>query len=131
MGSWLRQINGARSVNVSTNNNGGWWDMASRPPVGTFAEYTFESWQGKTDSTDFPVLDNFMPNTSVSVFGANWNIIEGLRFGPHIRTMQSVTTIRLLLRDGNVAGDSSLSAHSIVFHPVWTLADGCSVDISR
>jgi hypothetical protein len=88
-------------------------DWQATPSVDFFAEYSRDICGGRGENTDYPSLNNFVPDSLVAAIGFNWAV--------NLRTSLSLTysdfaTVSndnpLLLREGNTHGSFlTINAH--------------------
>lgn len=99
-----RWANGARAVALNLNGItlGGTW--TPRDNLSLFAEYSSEAWTARSEVTQFPTLDNFVPNSRVSTIGFNWNINSRATISASYTNFVTDNDNPLLLRDGNTEG---------------------------
>jgi hypothetical protein len=102
--TYRRWTNGARAValNLSGVTLGGTW--TPRDNLSLFAEYSSETWTARSEVTQSPTLDNFVPNSRVSTVGFNWNLNSRATISASYTNFVTDNDNPLLLRDGNTEG---------------------------
>ncbi|GBC96674.1 hypothetical protein HRbin16_02483 [bacterium HR16] len=102
--TYRRWANGARAVALNLNGItlGGTW--TPRDDFSLFAEYSSEAWTARSEVTQSPTLDNFVPNSRVSTVGFNWNINSRATISASYTNFVTDNDNPLLLRDGNTEG---------------------------
>ncbi len=102
--TYRRWANGARAValNLSGITLGGTW--TPRDDLSLFAEYSSEVWTARSEVTQSPTLNNFVPNSRVSTVGVNWNINSRATISASYTSFATDNDNPLLLRDGNTEG---------------------------
>lgn len=99
-----RWDNDARAVELTSNAFmlGGTWNINRK--LGLFAEYACEAWRAKSEITEFPTLDNFVPNSRVTTIGLNWTVDRRTSFSAAFTEFVTANDNPLLLKDGNYRG---------------------------
>lgn len=102
--TYRRWANGARAValNLSGVTLGGTWTPNDK--LSLFAEYASEAWTARSEVTQFPTLENFVPNSRVSTVGLNWNIDSRATLSLSYTNFVTDNDNPLLLRDANTEG---------------------------
>lgn len=93
-----------RSTNVNTSQYtlGGGWQVNQR--LSMFAEYHHENWTGRSDTTDFPALNNFLPDSDTGIVEVNWNLGRHSYVSLNYTGFAVYNDNPLLLQDGNTRG---------------------------
>nr|BAL54302.1 hypothetical protein HGMM_F14E02C19 [uncultured prokaryote] len=109
--TYRRWSNGARAVALNLNGItlGGTW--TPRDDLSLFAEYSSEAWTARSEVTQPPTLDQFVPNSRVSTVGFNWSINSRATISASYTSFVTDNDNPLLLRDGNTE-DGSLQRTS-------------------
>lgn len=96
--------NSARESEVKSNQFtvGGVWQIG--PYLNMFAEYDYERWTGQTDSSVFPTLSNFLPDSSTGVVELTWNLRSHVFLSLSYTGFATFNDNPLLLPDGNTKG---------------------------
>ncbi len=99
-----RWDNDIRAVELTTNSLtlGGSWQASKR--LNLFAEYAYEAWKAKSEMTQFPTLDNFVPNSRATTIGLSWVIDKRTFLSAAFTEFVTNNDNPLLLRDGNYRG---------------------------
>ncbi|MCS7264056.1 MAG: hypothetical protein NZ805_04405 [Armatimonadetes bacterium] len=99
-----RWDNDVRAIELTTNSIviGGSWQASNR--LNLFAEYAYEAWRAKSEMTQFPTLDNFVPNSRVTTIGLSWAIDKRTFLSAAFSEFVTHNDNPLLLRDGNYRG---------------------------
>ncbi len=99
-----RWENDVRAIELTTNSVtvGGSWQASDR--LNFFAEYAYEAWKAKSEMTEFPTLDNFVPNSRVTTIGLNWAVDKRTFLSAAFTEFVTNNDNPLLLRDGNYRG---------------------------
>lgn len=102
--TYRRWANGARAValNLKGITLGGTW--TPRDDLSLFAEYSSEVWTARSEVTQPPTLDQFVPNSRVSTVGFNWNINSRATISASYTNFVTDHDNPLFLRDGNTEG---------------------------
>jgi hypothetical protein len=102
--TYRRWANGARGVALNLNGItlGGTW--TPRDDLSLFAEYSSEVWTARSEVTQLPTLNRFVPNSRVSTVGFNWNINSRATISASYTNFVTDNDNPLLLRDGNTEG---------------------------
>lgn len=99
-----RWDNDIRAVELTTNSLtlSGSWQASKR--LNLFAEYAYEAWKTKSEMTQFPTLDNFVPNSRATTVGLSWAIDKRTFLSAAFTEFVTNNDNPLLLRDGNYRG---------------------------
>ncbi len=102
--SHRRWDNDARLIELTTNTLtvGANWQASFR--LSLFGEYAYEAWKAKSEMTEFPTLDNFVPNSRVTTLGLTWAIDRRTFLSTSYTEFTTHNDNPLLLRDGNYRG---------------------------
>jgi hypothetical protein len=96
--------NSQRDTDVTTGQYtvGGTWQV--NPRVNLFAEYHHENWTGRTDSSVYPALNNFLPDSDTGVAELNWYLGRRANISVNYTGFATYNDNPLLLQDGNTRG---------------------------
>ena len=99
-----RSDNDIRAIELTSNTLvvGGSWQASKR--LNLFGEYAYESWRAKSEMTQFPTLDNFVPNSRVTTVGLSWAVDKRTFLSAAFTEFVTHNDNPLLLRDGNYRG---------------------------
>ena len=102
--SYRQWRNASRSTSLTSHavTAGGDWQIS--PTLDFFLEYSHEMWAGKGENTDFPTLDNFVPDSRVIAIGLNWSLTDRLFLSANYSDFATFNDNPFLLQDGNVHG---------------------------